>query len=76
MKTVTADQERRVQIPEIRPNQEFIYHSSSAGVITLTPIRETAEERFPPGSLTAHATEEGDKELLQILKGCSLAGPE
>jgi hypothetical protein len=76
MKTVTADQESRVRIPEILPNQEFIYDSSSTGVITLVPISCKTEERFPPGSLRQYVTEEDNKEMLAIFKGCSIAGPE
>jgi hypothetical protein len=76
MRTVTADHDRRIQIPEIRPNQQFIYDSNSAGIITLTPVSNNAEERFPPGSLTPYVTEESNNDMLQILRGCSIAGPE
>lgn len=67
MKTVTADQESRIKIPHVRPNEEFTYDASSSGVITLTPVKENTEVRFPPGSLTSYITEDNDQEMLQIL---------
>ena len=76
MKTVTADQECRIHIPDIRPNQKFVYDATHGGVVTLTPINAAAQERFPPGSLTSYITEESDEEMLAVLKGCSIAGPE
>ena len=39
MQTVTADDQKRVQIPDAKPGQLFAYETS-AGVITLTPVKK------------------------------------
>jgi hypothetical protein len=76
VKTIAADDQKRVQIPDASPHQLFVYESHSDGVITLTPLQHEGEEVFPPGSLKKYVTPEGDQEMLQILKGCSLEVPE
>ncbi len=72
MKTVTVDDRKRVRIPDATPKQVFSYTNNGDGTITLTLLKGQAEEPFPPGSLKKYVTPERDKEMLDILKGCSL----
>jgi hypothetical protein len=71
-----VDAAKRVRIPDAEPQQVFAYESNGQGTITLTLIKRGRKERFPPGSLKKYVTAEGDKEMLHLLKGCSLALPE
>ena len=76
MTTVVADDKKRVRIPSAKPGQVFALDTASDGALTLTPIKTEHKEAFPPGSLKKYVTAENDRELLQILKGCTLEGPE
>ncbi len=76
MKTVKADHSKRVLIPDAKPGQVFSYESNGFGTITLKSVRRAVKERFPPGSLKKYVTAESDKEMLELLKGCSLEAPE
>ena len=70
MTTVTADERKRVRIPDARPGQVFTYVNNGNGSYTLTPIQPETTERFPRGSLLKYFTPEKDKEETQILAAC------
>ena len=72
MKTLTADDQKRVQIPDAKPQQVFTYEANADGSILLTPVHNDQAERFPRGSVLKYLTPERDQEQLAILKGCSL----
>ena len=72
MKTLTADEQQRVRIPDAKPQQVFAYENHEDGTILLKPVEAQGSEPFPPGSLKQYVTEERNKELLEIFKGCSL----
>ena len=74
MSTVTADDRKRVRIPDAKPGQVFSYENNADGSVTLTPIKIEAKHRFPRGSLKKYVTPESDHEMLQILNGC-VQGP-
>jgi hypothetical protein len=76
VKTLKVDGSKRVRIPDAKPRQLFAYENNGHGTITLTLVKRTKKERFPPGSLKKYVTAESDKEMLELLKGCSLALPE
>jgi len=76
MTTVTADERKRVRIPDAQPGQVFAYINNGNGSYTLTPIRPEIKERFPRGSLLKYFTPEKSKEELAILSGCTLEPPE
>lgn len=76
MKTLTVDGSKRVRIPDARPKQVFAYENTGHGTIILTLVKATRKERFPRGSLKKYVTPESDKEMLELLKGCSLEVPE
>jgi hypothetical protein len=76
VKTLKVDAAKRVRIPDAKPQQVFAYENNGQGTITLTLIYGRRKERFPPGSLKKYVTPESDKEMLSLLKGCSLALPE
>lgn len=71
MKTVTVDERKRVRIPDAKPNQVFAYENHGDGRLTLTLVKTHVEEPFPPGSLKKYVTKQSDKEMLELLKGCS-----
>ena len=76
MTTVTADDRKRVRIPDAKPGQVFAYESTEDGSVTLTPVKpQQRKERFPRGSLLKYITPERNRELEQIFKGCA-KGPE
>jgi len=70
MSTVTADDRKRVRIPDAKPGQVFSYENNADGSVTLTPIKIEEKHRFPRGSLKKYITPESNREMLQILKGC------
>jgi len=70
MTTVTADERKRVRIPDAQPGQVFAYTNNGNGSYTLTPIQAEARERFPRGSLLKYFTPEKDKEEAQIFAAC------
>jgi hypothetical protein len=76
VKTVKVDGSKRVRIPDAKPRQVFAYENNGHGTITLTLVKGSRTERFPPGSLKKYVTPESDQEMLELLKGCSLALPE
>jgi hypothetical protein len=76
MKTLTVDDQKRIRIPDATPRTKFAYQNNGDGTITLTEVKAEAREPFPPGSLKKYVTEDRDKELLDICKGCSLEVPE
>ena len=71
MKTLTADNYKRVRIPAAKPRQPFAYSADSDGTVTLTPVNGAAKATFPPGSLLKYMTAERDKENEAILAGCA-----
>ena len=75
MKTLTVDAYKRVRIPDVAPRTKFAYQNNGDGTITLTVVKAEAKERFPRGSLKKYVTPERNKELLQILKGCTSEVP-
>ena len=50
MTTVTADERKRVRIPDAQPGQVFTCVNNGNGSYTLTPIQPETKERFPRGS--------------------------
>ena len=70
MNKVTADDRKRVRIPDAKPGQVFSCETNADGSVTLTPIKIEAKHRFPRGSLKKYVTPENNREMLQILKGC------
>jgi hypothetical protein len=72
VKTLKVDENKRVRIPDAKPGQVFAYENNGNGSRTLTEVKAQAADPFPPGSLKEFVTPEGNKEMLQILKGCSL----
>ena len=74
MSIVTADDRKRVRIPDAKPGQVFSYENNADGSVTLIPIKAEAKHRFPRGSLKKYITPESNREMLQILKGC-VQGP-
>ena|SRR5437867_3421142 len=75
VKTLTVDSSKRIRIPDAKPNQVFAYENHGDGTITLTEVQAEAKEPFPPGSLKKYVTQERNKELLEIFRGCSLEVP-
>ena len=76
VKTLTVDAHKRLRIPDAQPSQVFAYESDADGVITLVPVKAERKLRFPRGSLKKYVTASSDKEMLGILKGCTLEVPE
>ena len=76
MHTVTADENKRVRIPDAKAKQVFAYERDADGTIRLVPVKAESKEPFPPGSLKKYVTANRNKELLEIFKGCSLEVPE
>ncbi len=76
MKTLTVDDQKRIRIPDAKPRQVFSYEPEADGSIRLVPVKSAAEEPFPIGSLKKFVTPARNRELLEILEGCSLEVPE
>ena len=72
MKTLTVDDQKRIQIPDAKPRQVFSYVNNGDGTLTLALVKAKASEPFPRGSLSKYFTPEKDKEELALLSGCSL----
>jgi hypothetical protein len=72
MKTLTVDDQKRIQIPGAKPRQVFSYVNNGDGTLTLALVKARASEPFPRGSLLKYFTPEKDKEELALLSGCSL----
>jgi hypothetical protein len=75
MKTLTADTQQRVQLPDAKPNQVFSYVVNSDGSLTLIPVGALRQEPFPPGSLLEYMTPDKDAEETALFSGC-VQGPE
>ena len=75
MKTLTADPYKRIRINSAKPGQVFAVTEHPDGTILLRPMKPSAKEPFPPGSLSKYFTGEKDDEEAAILKGCA-QGPE
>jgi hypothetical protein len=70
MSIVTADDYKRVLIPDAKPGQSFTYENSG-GTITLTPI-----EKSEPRRIQARLVRKDGKLIVEIPKGLELApGP-
>ena len=74
MRTVKADDRRRVQIPDIRAGQVFAVDNHGDGTITLTVLRAETREPFPPGSLRKYAGE-WNKELAPVARKMKVPAP-
>jgi hypothetical protein len=70
--TLTVDAKLRVRIPDAKPGQVFAYENRGDGSFTLTEVKVTRKERFPPGSLLKYFTPEKNAEEAALLAGCSL----
>jgi hypothetical protein len=79
VKTLTADNAKRVRIPNAKPRQVFAYTNNGDGSITLTPVKTERRPAFPRGSLTKYFTgalgRERDKLEIALARGC-VQGPE
>ena len=73
VKTLTVDDHQRIQIPDAKPRQVFIYENHGDGHVTLTLV--TAAEPFPKGSLRQYLTEESNEELSALARCSSLQLP-
>ncbi len=71
MHTITADNQKRIRIPDAKPGQVFAYTDNGDGSILLTPVKAEAKEPFPPGSLVDHV-----KELNRDWKSAKIRIPE
>jgi hypothetical protein len=76
VRKLKVDASKRVRIPDAKPRQVFAYENNGHGTIILTLVKASRKERFPPGSLKRYVTAESDKEMLDLLNGCSLQVPE
>lgn len=72
MKTLVADEGKRVRIPDAKPRQVFAYENLGNGCFTLTVVKAGKKDAFPKGSLNRYFTRQKDKEELGLLKGCTL----
>lgn len=72
MKTLVADEKKRVRIPDAKPRQVFAYENLGNGSFTLTVLKAGKKDAFPKGSLTRYFTRQKDKEELDLLNGCTL----
>jgi len=79
MKTLKADDRKRIQIPCAKPGQVFVYEDHGDGSVTLTAIKAERKEAFPKGSFTKYFTgtlgRERDELETLLAKGC-VQGPE
>lgn len=75
VKTLTADDQKRIRIPDAKPRQVFAYENQDDGTILLIPVKAVQAEAFPRGSLLKYMTPKRDKEVAAILSGC-VQGPE
>ncbi|HZQ48523.1 MAG TPA: hypothetical protein VFC07_16015 [Verrucomicrobiae bacterium] len=74
MVTVKADNQRRVQLPDIKAGQIFALENHGDGTITLTVVKAETKEPFPKGSLLKYFTPEKDAEETVIASAC-VQGP-
>lgn len=74
MKILTVDAHKRIRIPDARPRQAFAYEDHGNGSFTLTEVRATTREPFPP-DYDFGVTDESNRELAVLAKGSSLQLP-
>jgi hypothetical protein len=78
MKTLTADDSKRIRIPDAKPRQVFAYANDN-GTIILTPVKAESKPRFPKGSLlhlfTGKAGRERAEREEQIFRA-TVQGPD
>jgi hypothetical protein len=65
MKTLIADDRRRIQIPDAKPGQIFAFINNGDETRTLTEVKAGAKEPFPPGSLLK-CVDEWNKEFAPV----------
>jgi hypothetical protein len=58
VQTLTADDQKRIQIPDAEPGQKFTYEQAANGAIVLTPINGLRPERPCDPHLYDHYPEE------------------
>lgn len=75
MQTVKADSNKRVRIPDAKPQQVFAYANNGDGSFTLTVVKAGRKPAFPRGSLLKYFTPKKNQEELERLPGCSLEVP-
>jgi hypothetical protein len=76
VKTIIADAQQRVTLPDVLPNQVLLYENIN-GHITLTPVEtKSQQETFPEGTLAQYVTKERNDELLTLVNGCTFEKPE
>ena len=75
MTAATADDKKRVRIPDARPGQVVSIKSNRDGSWTLVPLNAERKERFPRGSLLKYFTAEKNAVETEIAKGF-VQGPE
>jgi len=74
VKTLTVDDQKRVQIPDAKPHQVFAYEDHGDGRLTLTLVKAETKEPFPPGSLKKYVTKKYNEEIAAVATGC-IQGP-
>jgi len=72
MTTLKVDDRQRVRLPEAKPGQVLAYENPGDGRYILTVVTVKTEEPFPPGSLKKFVTAQSNREMLGLLKGCTL----
>lgn len=72
MKTLKADEQKRVRIPDAKPRQVFTYDNRGNGTFVLTLVRAQPKEAFPRGSLAKYFTAAKNRAELALLDGCTL----
>jgi hypothetical protein len=68
MQTVTVDDLKRVEIPDVQPGQLFAYEAS-AGIITLTPVTKAGTS-----TVYARLVRKDGQLSFELPKGYTLAG--
>ena len=69
MSIITADDYKRVRIPDAKPGQAFAYElSADSGAITLTPV-----EKAEPRRIQAKLVRKGGSLTLDVPEGLELA---
>ena len=59
---------KRLRIPDAKPQQVFAWANNGDGSFTLTVVKAERKEAFPRGSLLKYLTPARDKEQLGILE--------
>ena len=71
MKTLTVDDQKRIRIPDAKPRQVFSYENHGDGSFTLTVVKPTVQEPFPPD----YKFDLDNAELRTLAKASSLKVP-